>query len=229
MINNYTTLVQAIIDTAEDDGSEFLSYIDTAIDLAEELLFKEIDLPDLETKVTGTMIPGVVTINKPTGYRFANYIKIMVPEVINPLNINNVFLKRRRDDYVQDYWPNSLLTEQPKYYADSALTTFTIAPTPDAAYTYEIKFTAQPAKLTSINLTNYYTDRCADLLFAATMLQQVRFMKAWSQVQVWQASYDALKGGWNLEMSRTRRDDGQIPHNPTGGPNTLRHSTTSNS
>ena len=69
-ITNYTTLVAAVQEVSENDGSEFLAYIPTAIGLAEELLFKELDLEDLETKATGSLSSNVSTLNKPSGYEY---------------------------------------------------------------------------------------------------------------------------------------------------------------
>lgn len=229
VITDYDTLVQAIIDNAEDDGLEFSNYIPTAIDLAEEFIFRDLDFPDLEIKASGTMIPAVNTIAKPSGYRFANYIKILVPDSVVPTITNSFFLKKRRDDYIQDYWPNSNQTAMPKYYSDSSVDEFSIAPTPDQAYAYEIKYTEQPTKLSTTTSTNYFTDRCKDVLFAACMVEMVRFMKAWAQVPVWEAEYAAAKANWMLQARRVRRDDGHTPHNPTSGPNTVVHTSSSTS
>lgn len=229
VIIDYPTLVQAIIDTAEDDGLEFVAYIPTAVDQAEEFMFKDLDLPDLEIKVPGVLIPGNTTVAKPAGYRYANYFKIMVPDPILIGQTNNLFLKKRRDDYLQDYWPNTALQDVPKYYSDSSVLDFDIVPPPNFAFTYEIKYTAQPAKLTLLNPTNYYTTRCTDSLFNACMVQMVRFMKAWSQVPIWEAHYKAASDAWNINMRRVRRDDGNSPKNPTNGPNDLAHTIATNS
>ena|ERR1035437_1394734 len=216
IITNYASLMQAIIDNFEDDGSEFALYLESAIDLAEERLFKELDLPDMEIKVGGTLIPSQVTLVKPTGYRYANYLKIIVAG-------ENLFLKKRRDDFLQDYWPNPTLTDVPKYYSDASATVFDLAPTPAAAYVYEVKYTQQPMKLSLTNTTNYFVDRCKDSLFLACMSEMARFTKSWSQVQIWDGQYSMIKSAWNLNMARVRRDDGQLPHNASAGPNDLQH------
>jgi hypothetical protein len=216
VITDYASLVQAVIDTAEDDGQEFANYIPTALDLAEEFLFRELDLPDLEIKTApAVFIPGNVKLAKPTGYRYANYFKF-----VDTLG-NYTFLKKRRDDFLQDYWPNPTLTAEPKYYADDSLGFFSLAPTPDATYAYEIKYTKQPTKLTALNTTNYFTDRCQDVLFYAVMVNMIRFMKAWTQIPIWEGHYLSARESWNLNMDRVRRDDGQTPHNLANGPNRL--------
>src|ERR1035437_749306 len=99
-IIDYVSLRDAIVATAEDDGAEFASFLDMAIDLAEEVLFKELELPDIEIKAGGFLTPANITQAKPTGYRYCNYFKIVDAQG------KNLFLKKRRDDFIQDYWPN---------------------------------------------------------------------------------------------------------------------------
>ena len=215
IISNYNTLVAAIQEMSEDDSAEFLAFIPTAIDLAEELLFKELDLPDLETKATGTLTINNPVLVKPGGYEFCHYLRITASS-------QEVTLRKRTEDYLVDYWPNSTTTGVPKYFADSSSTEFRLAPTPDLAYNYTLKYSAQPPKLTASNQTNYFITQCKDILFNAVMAEMSRFMKAWSQVQPWEAKYVALRDDWNIQMARKRRNDPETPGNGTG-PNSLKH------
>jgi len=221
IITTYNTLVQAIVDMVEDDSTELANFLPTAIALAEDLLFKEIDLPDLEIKSTGSLVIGSSTLTKPTGYEFANYITITVGS-------NKYFLKKRLEDYLTNYWPNESTTGVPKYYADSSSTQFKLAPTPDATYAYEIKYTSKPTKLSTSNQTNYFVTSCADMLYFATLVEVALFMKAFDQARVWSEAYSSLKEAWNTSGVRTRRDNGSVPRNPDGGPNSLKHTNNTN-
>ena len=219
-ITTYATLVENIQAIAEDDGVEFLMYIPTAVDLAEERLFKELDLMDLETKVTGTL--SAATLNKPAGYRFGNHFAITVAG-------KKKLLKKRLEDYIIDYWPDPAVTDIPEYYCDLSSTQFLVAPTPSASYTYEIKCTGQPTKLSVSNPTNYFITNCKDILYAACMSEMARFMKAWSQQESFEAIYANARDTFNIEMMRRRRDNGEVPQNPSGGPNSLKHTVQSTS
>lgn len=219
-ITNYSTLVQAIKDIAEDDGQEFSDYIPVAIDLAEERLFRELDLPDIEDKVFGTLTPNLAGLVKPTGYEFISYFTI-------DISGRKRNLLKRSESFINDYWPDATITEVPKYYCDANSAAFKIAPTPESNYPYEIKFYKKPTKLGTSNPTNYYTDSCKDLLFSASMLEMVKFMKAWSQLPIWEQTYNAQRESWNVQMMRFRRDENETPDNPSG-PNTLKHTITSN-
>ncbi len=220
-VTDYNSLLQAVIDTAEDNGAEFAAYIPVALDMAEEYLFRDLDLPILEGKQPGSLATGINTVTKPVGYKFANYLKIVI-------NGANVFLKKRRDDYLQDYWPDPTQKGQPKYYSDSSSTVFLLAPTPDFGYAYELKYTAKPTKLSLTNTTNYYTANCQDILFYALMTEMTKFMKAWTQVQVWSQLYTSARDTWNVEQMRYRRDDGSTPRDPTNGPNDIKHTLPTN-
>ncbi len=220
-LSTYALLVQAIQDVAENDGTEFVAYIPTGISLAEQRLNRDLDLPDLEIPQTGTLTATINTLPKPTGYRFANYFHIVVNGRIK-------VLKKRREDYINDYWPDQTITGIPKYYADQGQSTFQFAPVPDVSYQYRIKYTAEPDRLSTSNQTNYFTQRCADILFNAAMVEMTLFDKAWQQVQIWEAAYQELKTGWNLTMVRQRKDDGEAPRNPAQTINTVENAAKSN-
>jgi hypothetical protein len=221
VITNYNTLIQAVKDLAEDDGQEFSDYLPTAIDLAEERLFRELELPDIEDKEFGTLTPNSAGLLKPTNYEFAAYFTIDVAG-------RKRNLLKRTESFVNDYWPDSTVTDVPKYYCDANSAAFKLAPTPESNYPYEIKYTKKPTKLSSTNATNYFTDSCKDLLFSATMLEMVKFMKSWSQIPVWEQTYNTQRESWNVQMMRFRRDENETPTVTASGPNTLKHTITSN-
>lgn len=221
VITDYNSLISNVQALAEDDGTEFALYVPTAIDLAEERIFKEMDLPDLEIKATGALSTITPLLAKPTGYVFPHYFNIVVSGLKKEL-------KKRTEEFINDYWPNSTSTDVPKYYADSSQTNFVIAPTPSSTFSYEIKYSAKPAKLSVSNGTNYYTANCQDILYAAVMVEMAKFMKAWTQTNTWEQTYGGLRDDWNLEMMRKRRDDAEMPNNPQGGTNTLKQTSGSN-
>ncbi len=220
-ITTYSTLVQALIDEAEDDGTEFAAFIPTAIDLTEEKLFKELELPELEEKETGTLTGAIATLSKPTNYKFADYF------MITDGSGNNIVLKKKLESFLRDYWSSG--TDIPKYYSDETSTTFRLAPTPSSNFAYEIKYTKEPTKLSTGNETNYYTDNCQDALFHGSMLEMAKFMKAWDQIPVWEQSFNQVRDTWNIQMMRYRRDGGMKTQSINNtGPNSLKHTVNTN-
>jgi hypothetical protein len=212
LITDYNTLIAAVQEVSENDGAEFLAYIPTAIALSEDLLYKELDLEDLDVKVTGTLTAANPMISKPSAFKAAKYMKITV-------NSNDILLKKRQEDFIIDYWPNSSQVDVPKYYTDASATQIRVAPTPDASYAYEIKHCAKPTKLSSTNPTNYFVTSCTDVLFCATMLQMCIFTKSTEQINIWTQMYTVARDTWNRSNKRTRRDNGSVPLNITNAPN----------
>ncbi len=222
VISDYNSLVAAVQNVAEDDGVEFAAYIPVAIDLAEERLFKELDLPNSEWKDIGTLTMGSPYLPKPPNYKVGSFLKITVSG-------SDILLKKRTEDFIIEYWPNTSITGVPKYYADTIDRTFLIAPTPSANYSYLLKFTPQPIKLTTTYTENYFTQFCVPILYAAVMVEMTKFMKAWDQAKMWEETYTNHRDSWNLNMQRVRRDDGEVPKNPDGGPNSLTHTVNTKS
>jgi hypothetical protein len=215
IITTYNTLIQAIKDNAEDDSTEFSDYLPVAIDAAEERLFRELDMPELEEGQTGSLVDGTYLYTKPTGYKFAEHF-------IVTNGSTKVQLQKKQDSYIQDYWPDNSETDVPKYYGDKNLTQFIVAPTPDDNYSYEIKFTQKPQKLSSTNTSNYYIEKCSDILFFACMVEMSKFMKAWDQIPLWNNEFTRERDAWNIQAMRYRRDGGITPMYSEGG-NTIKH------
>lgn len=222
VITNYSTLVENIQGILENDDTEFVAYIPAAISLAEDRIIRENDFIELEFKQTGTIGADIETVNKPSGVNAVNYFFITVAG-------KKRFLKRRTDSFLIDYWPDSTIKEVPKYYTDDSETQYKVAPTPDATYSYEIKFSRAPGKLSITNSTNYFISNCPDLLFKACLVEMVKFMKAWTQIQIFEGDYQTARESWNLEQARKRRDNNSVPMNPEGSQNTLKHTINTNS
>lgn len=220
-ISTYATLVQALKDVAEDDNQEFADYIPTAIDLAEERLFRELDLMDLEKKQVGTLTTGVPAFPKPADYVITEYFSV------TDITGRVVILKKRMEDYIREYWPNPANMDVPKYYADQDVSNFLIAPSPASNYAYVLRYSGKPPKLTTSNNSNYYSVNCQEQIYFACMVEMCKFMKAWQQGLVWEQEFTKARDSWNRHQERRRRDGSELPQNPDGGPNTIKHTENS--
>lgn len=219
VISDYNTLIQAIKDVVEDDGIELSNYIPTAIALAEERLMQEMDFPELETSKTGSLTMGNRVIVKPA----TNDTGISAFFIINASG-QRVLLRKRTVDYLYDYWPNSSLTGEPKYYGNLNETSLVMSPTPNASYAYEIRYNTIPTKLSSVNTTNYFTNKeCKQALYAAAMVYVCIFMKSPSEKEMWETMYQQAASDWNYLAQRQRRDASDVPNNPNGSLNTIKH------
>tara|TARA_R110000851_G_scaffold10031_2_gene36701 strand:+ start:4226 stop:4900 length:675 start_codon:yes stop_codon:yes gene_type:complete len=221
VITDYASLLTNIQELTEDDGAEFLAYVPTLVDLAEERLFREMDFPEIEQKATGTLTALSPNLVKPLDYEFAEFLYVTISGV-------RTQLRKKMESYIVDFWPTPALTDVPRYYCDADKDTFIIAPTPDSNYAYELKYTAKPLKLSVSNSTNYYIENCKDVLFSACMLEAAIFLKAWSQIQVWEGKFNQHRDTWNLEVGRYRGDGNMKARLPASGPNSLKHTLNTN-
>ena len=168
--NTYDLLVQAVIDISEDDSSEFSSFIPTAINMAEDRLFRELNINYSVVTNSVTCTPGNQLVNKPSDLRVTTGLFVIVANETIPLI-------KRGDEFCSDYWPNAAITSVPKYYADRDIAQWRVVPTPNASYNLQAQYEAKPAYLSSSNQSNVYTERYADMIFYASMVNMCEFMK----------------------------------------------------
>lgn len=214
IITTYNTLVSAVVEAMEDDGTEFAAYIPTAIGLAESRLEKQVDTDGIVVVTTVTAVTGQYIVPKPAGYRFMKDLELYDGGAVTGL-------KKKVNSFLRDYWPNPTATSTPAFYADYDKNNIMLAPTPDSTVTLWLTHGARPTKLSAGNQTNYFTNELPDALFYATMSNMAEFMKSWSTIPVWEQKYlDAIKGV-NNEGRRARRDDDTTPVKNPPANNTL--------
>jgi len=211
---NYNYLVNDIIAACENDGSEFLSYVPNMVNRAEERLVKDLDDYGLVTYTSVAVSSGNNQVTLPSGTRVIKNFNM----VSDGTKINILL---RTDEFINDYWPVSASTSEPKYYARRNNTTILVAPTPASTYNGEIVYVSRPTTLSSVSQTNYFSDFCYDLLFNASMIEAMVFQKDYQTATLFEQRYNQLLELQRNQARRTRRDDMQTPASPAGGDNTL--------
>ena len=216
---SFSFLKTDLINTTENDSSEYESQISNIVERAESRLMKELDDSGLDNYSSFTFAAGNPIVTVPEGtlvVRNVNY-KTSVSSNIIPL-------LQRTYEYAIDYFPHaSTSTGEPRYYARKNNTEIYVVPTPASTLTGEIQTTKRPLALssatgTSATTSNYFSEFCYNALFDACMVESMIFMKNFSLVpnmeQKFQGSINSLRN----QARRTRRDDMQTPANPLGGP-----------
>lgn len=215
-IDSYANLKQAVLEAAEDTSDEINSYFPVALDNAEQRLLKELDVLGLKAITTVTASASSPTFRKPSGYRLGFSLAY-----IDPTTSAKTLLRKKTDDYLDEYWPNPTSVGTPKFYADEDNLFFRIAPSPISTVNVEVKYLKRPTALTSANPTNYYTDFASDALFYATMIEIGIWQRNDMLTAKFSEMYVAARDSLNNEGRRQRRDDGINPANPEVGQNTL--------
>ncbi len=218
MALSYSQLRTNIIESTENDGTEFAGQIDQFIARAEARLTIDIDDAGLTQHQYSQLVASDPFLGLPVGFTIVESANITA----NGTRIN---LLNRNVDFIADYWPVRTATGTPKYYGLWDDNTIIVAPTPVSAFNIELAFVAEPTAITAANPTNYYTAETPNALFYACMVEAELFNKNYEVVKLWTELYTKEIELLRNRARRARRDDLE-PHNQqannantlTGGP-----------
>ena len=186
-----TTAAVMTYDSLVDDISTYLERTDEAtlakipqfIMFAEQVIASEIKFLGNLTVVEGTMTASNSIIDKPARWRKTVSFNVSVAGERIP-----VFL--RKYEYLREYWPDATKTGTPAFYCDYDYTHWLVAPTPAAAYDFEVLYYERNQPLDSSNQSNWFTEYAPQALLYGSLLQAMPFLKNDERIPVWQAMYD---------------------------------------
>ena len=219
---NYAFLKADLINTSENDSTEYADQIPKFVEKAEDRLVKELDDPGLDNFVSFSFTASSPTVSLP--------VDALVVRNVNFTTSTSSLktsLLQRTYEYAIDYWPYaSASVGTPRYYARKNNTAIYVVPTPTSALTGEIQYTRRPLALssatgTSATTSNYFSEFTYNALFNACMVESSKFTKSWDVVQVWESSYTNSIDALRNQARRMRQDDMETPRNPVGGPDTV--------
>ena len=223
---NYSFLKTDIINTIENNSSEFEEHIPYFVEKAEGRIVKELDDSGLDNYSTFSFTASDPVVSLPADtlvVRNVNYTTSVSTAAI-PAN-SKINLLQRPYEYAIDYFPfASASTGTPRYYSRKTNTQIYIVPTPASAVSGEIQFTRRPLALasatgTSVTTSNYFSEFCYNALFAACMVEANYFIKDFNTLANWESKYKNSIDALRNQSRRTRQDDMQSANNPSGGPN----------
>jgi len=219
---NYAYLKTDLINTTENDSTEFSTQVSAFVKKTEFRLVKDLDDVGLNeynnVSVSGGNAGAIPLNDRALVVRNVNFV------VSNGTSVTN--LLQRTTEYVNDYWPVSASTGTPRYYTRKNNSSIKIVPTPVSVLTVEIESQSQPLALasatgTSVTTSNYFSEYCYDALFAGCMVEATMYMKDWNTLPVWQQQYQTAIELLRNQARRTRQDDMAVAASPAGGPNTV--------
>ena len=218
----YSYLKADIIQTSENDSTEFASAFSYFVDKSELRLLKDLDDVGLNeyTTITLTKDNPVVSLNDRVHIvRNVNYTTS-----VSSIKTN---LLQRTYEYAIDYWPYaSASVGTPRYYSRKTNSSIYIVPTPATTLSGEVQTVSRPIPLsatsgTSVTTQNYFSNYCYDALFTGCMIEATMFMKDWNTLPVWENRYQGAVMALRNQARRTRQDDMAVAASPAGGPDTI--------
>ena len=207
----YTSLKTDIQTWAENTGTDFTNQLDTFIDNTQQKLSREIDPVGFNQNVQSNTAVGDRFITLPSAIEpmLLNYVNIIV-------NDDRKFLEIKPLEYIQEYWPDSSLKDEPRYFTNFDDNTLYVAPTPDAVYRIELGYQGRINPLSNTNTTNWYTENASDALLYGTLAEANLFTKNMEDYNIYKQKYVESVTAINNEARRRRRTDYKFPGSPLG-------------
>ena len=184
-VMTYTSLVENIQSYLERDDTATVDKIPLFIMLAEQIIASQIKFLGNLTVNTSTMTASTSIIDKPARWHKTVSMNITVSGERQPVLL-------RRYEYLREYWPNATSTGTPVFYSDYDYTHWLVAPTPDAAYAFEVLYYERIQPLDSSNQTNWFTIYAPQALLYGSLLQAMPFLKNDDRMTMWKANYDLI-------------------------------------
>ena len=206
-MTTYAELTQQILDYTQTDNNVLTTPINNdIIEHAESRIFRNADLDVFKKYKTAALtindpfiaMPGAT----PQTFAFIRYIQIFGTDNIR------ITLEKKDTSFINEYIPNRTTTGTPKYYANWDNDTLLLAPSPDAAYTAELAYNAQPTGLSSSTTTTWISNNAPEMLLYACLVEAFKFLKTPAMVQMYEQYYkDTLTPIAGEQMGRRRRDE----------------------
>jgi hypothetical protein len=199
----YTQLLVLLPQYAERTDAAFAGQIPLFIMLAENRLATDMKQQGFQTVVTGNL-PLTSSMPKPSfwketiSFNYTDATGARNPLLLRPL------------EYLRNYWPNESVTGTPKFYADYNATNFLFAPTPSAAFVFELVYYARLQPLSSTNDSNWLTLNAPQTLLSACMVEACRYIKNPSRQQTWEDMYQSSIGGIKGENAERQADRNEV-------------------
>ena len=184
-VMTYTSLVENIQSYLERDDTATVDKIPLFIMLAEQIIASQIKFLGNLTVNTSAMTTSTSIIDKPARWHKTVSMNITVAGERQPVLL-------RKYEYLREYWPNANSTGTPEFYSDYDYTHWLVAPTPDAAYTFEVLYYERIQPLDSANQTNWFTIYAPQALLYGSLLQAMPFLKNDERMTMWKANYDQI-------------------------------------
>lgn len=184
-VMTYDSLVTDIQQYLERSDDQTLAQIPRFIMLAEQVIASQIKFLGNLTVNTSNMVTGQPIIDKPARWHKTVSMNVTVNGQKNP-----IFL--RKYEYLREYAPDPTATGVPEFYADYDYTHWLVAPSPAAAYDFEVLYYERVQPLDSSNQTNWFTIYAPQALLYGSLLQAMPYLKNDDRMAMWQQQFDLI-------------------------------------
>jgi hypothetical protein len=184
-VMTYDNLVTDIAQYLERTDAATLAKIPTFIGLTEQKIATQLKILGNLTVQASTFIQGANIIDKPARWHKTVSFNITVAGRRRPVLL-------RTYEYLREYWPDPTQEDVPKFFADYDYTHWMIAPTPDAAYNFEILYYERIQPLDSSNQTNWFTIYAPQALLYGSLVEASMFLKNYDKAGAYGQQFETI-------------------------------------
>lgn len=184
-VMTYDNLVTDIAQYLERTDAATLAKIPTFIGLTEQKIATQLKILGNLTVQASTFIQGANIIDKPARWHKTVSFNITVAGRRRPVLL-------RAYEYLREYWPDPTQEDVPKFFADYDYTHWMIAPTPDAAYNFEILYYERIQPLDSSNQTNWFTIYAPQALLYGSLVEASMFLKNYDKAGAYGQQFETI-------------------------------------
>lgn len=167
---NYATLLSLVQQYLEEDEATFVANIPQFVKLAEERIYRAVQLQALQKNSTTTLTTGNQYMTLPSDFWSPL-------ELIVTVGSTQYFLYPKDVSFIRAAYPSaSGTTGRPRYYALFDEDTVIMGPTPDQGYTVELHYIYKPSSIVDDSTTWLGTNGEQALLYA-TLVEAYRYLK----------------------------------------------------
>lgn len=177
----YDSLIETVLQYLERRDAAVVNQLPTFITMCEFEIAQQIKTLGQLQVAESVLQPNNPIVPKPARWRKTVSMNVLVDGKREPVLL-------RKYEYLKNYWPDADQTDTPRFYADYDYEHWLLAPTPDAAYNFEVLFYERIQPLSSENQTNWLTQNAPNAMLFGTLLQAMPFLKDDSR-QIFQQKY----------------------------------------
>ena len=192
------TAVQAYLETYE---TNFETHFPRFVELAEEDIYRRVQLPDLRKNTTSNFVTDDPYLSTPSDYLSTYSMAVIAAGGHN-------FLIPKDVNFIREAFPFSTTPGLPRYYALFDDDNFIIGPTPNDTYSVELHYFYKPEPLSSTNTTTWLSENAENAILFGTIYHGYIFLKGEQDIiAAYKAQFDkAIEDLKVIAEGRNRKD-----------------------
>jgi hypothetical protein len=202
---NYTDLSALLQEYTQNYSTEFVAAIPSIVGLAEDRIYRSVEIPALKKNATSNLVSGVKYVTCPT-----DFLAVYSMAVITASGSYNYMLEKEVA-FIGEAYPLPTATGQPRFYSLFNQTTFLVGPTPNADYQIELHYLYEPDSIANTG-TSWLGTEAESVLFYGALTEAYVYMKGDADLMtLYKGRYDeALARLKNLGEGFNKRDSFRI-------------------